>query len=320
MNLRKMRGVLGLTGVVLLALTGCATTAGGAPSNATSEELGAIYGACDQESVEGYDPLEFLASTEEWVQVIRVIEARREPRVTSAVTFEDGTGSERTLNVHSNKWPGIDWAAENGADVWFAVADTTVWEKDLVATALIATRSGAVFFPGNCVDIGFRQPLFEQLGPDAEEVLAGLPLIPRGEVREYLGLVEPEPVEGEVILNPDSVDESVLEPLTYVGFTLTTTDVVADGMLAIATRVEAGWNDGVMTDRASTHGTSLNAYLDESGVLEFWLLDYDGNVSEPLGKLGEVQTHGKAVNVLIDTSGISADGEFTGSDRVTVVE
>ncbi|RYF47298.1 MAG: hypothetical protein EOO27_37755, partial [Comamonadaceae bacterium] len=232
---------------VLFALTGCATIASVA-AGATSEELGAIYGACDQASVEGHDPVEFLASAEEWVQVNRVIEASREPGVTAPVTFEDGAGSERTLSVHSNKWPGIDWAIENGADIWFAVADTAVWEKDLVATVLIVASSGAVFFPGNCVDVAFRQPLFEYLGPEAEVILAGLPTVPREDVREYLGLVAPEPVEGEVILNPDDVDEAVLAPLTYVGFTLTTTQAIGEGTLVIATRVEAGWNDGVMAD------------------------------------------------------------------------
>ncbi len=91
-----------------------------------------------------------------------------------------------------------------------------------------------------------------------------------------------------MIRNPDDVDASVLGPLTLIDIELTTSAGIGNGTFTICTRIPAGWNECVTADeKSSADGWNGNAYIDDSGELEFWLLNPDADVSQPLGKIGE---------------------------------
>ncbi|WP_434810420.1 hypothetical protein [Microbacterium sp. bgisy189] len=236
-------------------------------------------------------------------------------------TLSGGTASVR---LHSSSWPGIEWGFENDAKVWLAMADPEYWTPGTVYFVLIETADGEVFFPGWCGDETLRIPLEAELGPESDELLAGLPLVAPDDVRDYLGIVDPEPEVQDpdrLILDPEIVDASVLDPLTLIGIHLKTNGAIGGGTLTICTHIPAGWNECVMADETSSvKGWNFNAYVDDSGVLEFWLLNEDGDVSQPFGKIGEVDTGGEGIEVFVDTSTIGADGTITNDDLVTLVD
>ncbi|MFT4229509.1 MAG: hypothetical protein QM602_04390 [Microbacterium sp.] len=151
-----------------------------------------------------------------------------------------------------------------------------------------------------------------------------LPLVAPEDVRDYLGIIDPEPEVQDpdrLILDPETVDASVLEPLTLIGIYLKTNGAIGDGTLTICTRIPAGWNECVMANETSSvKGWNFNAYVDDSGELEFWLLNGDGDVSQPFGKIGEVDTGGKGIKVFVDTSTIGADGTITNDNLVTLID
>lgn len=201
---------------------------------------------------------------------------------TTDVEVQTVSGDTETVRLHSTFWPGMEWAFAHDAEVWLALADPDYTKPGTVDYVLIETPRGEVFFPGYCLDGALRIPLHEALGPDSDQLLAGLPLVEPGKAREYLGIEEPTPEEphpDRVIPNPDTVDASVSEK---------------------------GWH--------------FNAYIDDSGELEFWLLNGDGDVSKPFGKIGEVDTRGKGITVVVDTSKIDADGTVKSDDLVTLVD
>jgi hypothetical protein len=267
-----------------------------------------------------------VARTDEWVAAV-ALNFPQSPDSgvgrTSEVEVKTASGDTKTVGLHSSFWPGIEWALKNDSKVWLAMADPEYWEPGTVDYVLIETAGGEVFFPGECLDAVLRIPLHDELAPDSDTVLAGLPLVEPGKAREYLGLEEAAP-DGphpdRVILNPDDVDASVLEPLTLIGIDLKTNGPVGDGTLTICTRIPVGWNECVSADDQSVEGWNFNAYIDDSGVLEFWLLNGDADVSQPLGKIGEVATRGKEIAVLVDTSKIGADGTVKDDDLVMLID
>lgn len=325
--MHRSRALAGLAALVLAALlAGCSSPAA-LPPDASAEELGKAFGACSEEgSGEVLPPLETVAATREWVAAAALNADQRpesDASETTDVEVRTVAGEAQEVRLHSSFWPGIEWAFENGANVWLAMADPELWVPGTVDYVLIETTTGEVFFPGLCLDDVLRIPLQEELGATSDQLLAGLPLVEPGDVRDYLGIETPTPEEPNpdwVILNPDDVDAAVLEPLTLIGIDLKTTGAIGDGTFTICTRISAGWNECVMADAQSVDGWSFNAYVDDSGDLEFWLLNADADVSAPLGKIGEVATHGKGIKVLVDTSKIGADGTIHHQDLVTLID
>jgi len=317
-----------LTALALLAFTallaGCAMSTN-QPAGSSAAELGKAFGACSDDGPgEGAPAIEVVANTEQWVAVAGLNTEQR-PDVgaseTTDVEVATVSGGKETVGLHSSFWPGIEWGLENDAKVWLAMADPELWVPGTVDYVLIETVDGEVFFPGRCLDEVLRIPLQEELAPDSNNLLAGLPLVEPGKAREYLGISDEESGRqhpDRVILNPDDVDASVLDPLTFIGISLKTSGAVGDGSFTICTRIPAGWNECVMADDHSVEGWDFNAYVDDSGQLEFWLLNGDGDVSKPYGKIGEVKTNGKDISVLIDTSKIGADGTVKDSNLVVL--
>lgn len=325
-HLKRNRVSTTLTALALSALLAGWSSPTALPNNASAKELGQAFSACPGGAGEGASALETVAATTEWISVA-ALNADQPPAAgegTTDVTVTTVDGEEEKVRLHSSFWPGIEWAFAHNSTVWLAMADPELWIPNTVDYVMIVTEAREVFFPGECLDEVLRVPLQEALGTDASAVLAGLPEVAPGEVRAYLGIekpADPEPDPDRTILNPDDVDASVLDPLTPIGVNITTTGAIGDGLtFTICTRIPAGWNDCIVADERGTDGAHISAYVDDTRELEFWLLDADANVSKPIGKLGQISTGGKGIRVVVDTSGVTADGTIRSQDLVSLVE
>lgn len=319
---------LGLVGAVALLgmMTSCATPPR-LPASASTTELASAYSSCAYEVETSIDAIGHIAATQEWLLLDDIVAAQRRPdgeRHTLPATVIDEDQREHEVLIHTSYWPGIDWALEAGGKVWLALADQEEYQPGTVDYVLILTSDGNAFFPGDCQDLLLHVPARAWLGGDADDVLAALPHSSPDEVRELLRMPKDEPGEFEVvILNPQDVDEAVLEQLTPVEVTLQTTSVVGEGVLTICTRIEAGWNDCARADDiTATEGVSIGAYIDERRVLEFWILNEHGDASSPLAKIGEIAVEDgeESVTVMVDTRSISESGETKEDNLVTVLD
>lgn len=213
--------------VMTVLLAGCASGPGVAaptptvspPVTGSGDELGAAFADCPPGSEVWVSPPDSLANTDRWYHAARV-DGERALDMTMPISIVDTEGRVSEARMFGAAWPGIDWALGNGSDVWIA---TTPDPAGLVQVVMIVTPTGAAFFPGECADKK-RAFLQESLGDRTDEVLAELPYLDPSEVHEHLGFPDPnaeqEPSEEYVILNPDDVDASVLEPLELVALYL----------------------------------------------------------------------------------------------------
>ncbi len=319
--------------VLGILLSGCASQPGGsmvrnAPENATASELSEFFTDCDMSDAgDTIGWVNIISSVGEWLHVAE-LDANDRPRAEGMEVTEVGVttvdGRKTRIWLAPQSWPGIEWALENGGDVWIALVDPEFMKTGTVNYTLILTESGEAFFTGRCPNVTLFNPLSEYLGVEMNEVLRGLPNVEIPKIREYLGIVEEgerEREAGNYSLNPDAVDAEVLEPLTLIGVSIRITDPVQPESFSICSRIELGWNDCIPLDQNSVDiGYDVNGYVDDDGVLQFWLLDYDATSSQPYGKLGQVRTDGKDVSVVIDTSTVTADGSFTGDDLVSLTD
>lgn len=309
---------------MLVLVPGCTTVEPGAGEGpditASAAELGrALSGPCPENS-ELIGAFDLVTGVDEWIHAAQIGGDRKvvDGRVPIAIVDTDGrTTGARLYGTH---WRGIDWGLKNGADVWIG---TSTLVAGNVRLSMVVTPSGEVFFPGECSD-RYRAYFYAELGDRAGELLAGLPAVEPADAYEHLGLPDPyapEDPSGDeyVILNDEDVDPSILAGLHGIQLTITITDIVGDGNAALCTEIAAGWNDCVMADADAVTGITIPVHADDSGRIEFWLLDGNGDIAHPLGRLGEATATGKNLAVLIDTSGIAPDGSFIGNDRVRVV-
>ena len=328
---RRPRSLLAAAAVLAAMLTGCGVVPSANPE-ASSLELAAAFAPC-QEGVGVFssgarsEPVGEVEAVHEWVRVVEVMEADREEDGHAAATVRDEADQVRRPQVWQDTWPAVDWALQHDAEVWFGMAEPgTMIAPEWVSLALIVTRAGSAFFAVGCFDHYLRGQVAEALGDRIDEAFAELPRVASADVREHLGVLRPEPPESdEVALSEGYVKRHGLTALKMVGFEAAITDVVEDAQVApvICARIGAGWGECFVPDGSTVRGgAGAIAWVDEDGVLEFWLLDEyrELTLDHPLGKLGEVQTGRRSVHVQIDTSGIAADGSFEGDDRVTIVE
>lgn len=321
----RRRGFSLICALLAGALTGCSTPAD-LPGDSW-EALGPYFGACSQSRVENtVDAAEYVAATTDWVQVQDIVEARRSPdgqRNTQAGQIISTSGDPVDIRIHYSLWPGIDWAIANGGEAWLAMADPELAGKGFVDYVMVVTSDGNVFFPGDCQDQLLTAPLHQRLGDRADQLLAELPHLQPGVARPHLGVAAPpQPDPRDTILNPQDADPALLATLRPVGIDLSTTAVIGDGSFTICSRIAAGWNDCARADRVTTEGVGLSGFVDDSGILEFWLLDADADVSAPLGKLGQVSVAGLAspFTVVIDTSDIDPTNITGSANLVTVTK
>ncbi|BDV32319.1 hypothetical protein [Microbacterium terricola] len=305
-------------------LAACATGAE-PPADASGRELGAKYGACTSPPGEvSFTPTEYLAATADWLAVAKVVDAGRSTRAegqTLPAVILDDSAHEQRVQIHTSFWPGVEWTLAHGGQVWFAMADPDLFPADMVDYVLAVTPSGEVFFPGSCIDDRISIPVHEALGADADAVLARLPRVEHADVRAHLGLAPLESDEEQpVILNPQDADPALLERLTPIAVRIHISEPVGDGSLTICSRITEGWNDCARADADAVDGTMISGYIGDDRVIEFWLMDDIADTSKPLAKLGTVTMPADAevLDVHIETSAISDDGEVTGSNLVTL--
>ncbi len=312
-------------------LSGCGVWPSTAP-DATSEELAAAFAPCHLSGdVDRGEPVGDLEHVWEWMPVVELLTVGGGDSGYLPVTVRDADGVTRDVSVYFHSIPGIRWGLEHGAAVWFGMAEPgTMSVTNATTVELVVTPSGSAFFPGGCFDHWLRLQVGEALGGGIDAALSAVPTVEASQLRKHLGIAVPDiPQSDEVILDPSTTDPDILSALDFVSGDVWVTDAVGDDAMqaahtehTICTRNPVGWNECFVADeRAVTSGSGYGGYVDESGVLEFWLLDGDADVDHPFGKLGEIHADGRRrVDVRIDTSGIRPDGSFEGSDRVTEVE
>jgi hypothetical protein len=292
-----------------LLLAGCATgptspvsSPSATPSRTadarTGAELSGTFGACvpGVEYDWGGPPLDFVAELYPWRRVADLLATEpygAAPETFVVATIVDGAGARRTLLLRLDALPGIHWALANGGEVWVGLDGPTQsrYEYEHADTTMVLMADDA-FFPGECTT-RIYEAAHEQLGDDPVSVLRTMTTTDDADSRRaLLGVVdaepEPEP-SGPVILNPETAPRGLLDSLRPVAINLRIAEPIAseDGLVVICTHIPAGWADCVPTEMAA-RGVSFGGYTDESGVVEFWLIDEPVGVERPLGYLGSV--------------------------------
>jgi len=311
----------------------CATSPGAPPpDDADAATLSATFGRCDpDQTVDDENPAtwiperaaQYVTVTDDWRHLETVTSATRTPQgeryTFPAEVVADGTAQE--VRVHANLWPGIDWALAHDDDVWLAMGDDGAREPDIVDYVAVFTDDD-VWFPGSCKDTRFYQPLHERLGDDTASVLARLPGATPDERDELLGIERfPAHEPTETILQ--DADDATLEGLDHLSVMITADPLDTAETYTFCTRIDAGWNDCLFADDPDlAGGIDINAFVDGTGVLQFWLLDAFAHVEEPVLDLGrvsvdEARTSAGQVRVTIDTDAVEhALGALTDGDGV----
>lgn len=320
-----MRNRVAVTVGVMVALSllsaGCSTGPRGPEVTASAAELGRDLNPACPEGSNLIGAFDLVTGVDDWIHAVKVEGDRNVTDARVPIEILDAEGNTTEARLYGASWRGLDWGLDNGADVWIGTSTLVAGNVRLV---MVVTPTQEVFFSGECSD-AYRQFFYDALGDRAGELLAGLPSVDPRKAYDHLGLPDPyapeEPSDPEhVILNAENVDPATLGGLHGIELQVAITDVVGDGSPGICTKIEAGWNDCVQADADAVAGLTIPVWADESGQIEFWLLDRDGNVAQPLGRLGKATAVAKHLAVRIDTSGIAADGSFSGDDRVYIVD
>ena len=293
---RLLAGVVGL----MLLVAGCGdgdpdAGASALPADASIKELAATFASCPEPLDAIAAAAEFIEEADRWMKVVRVeardVDLDRTSRATVLVEATDGRSlSEESLSLHGSYWPGIDWALSHGGEVWAALAKPGLLASDDTVLYVIAyTPDGEAFFPGRCQHAILYEPLAQALGEDFNPRMSQLPGRTGDDLvvalRGQLPVDEPLDV---IVLNPETVDVEYLESLQFAVVHIKLNAELGSDH-TICTRVEAGWNDCFVPDaEAVKNGYAVNAFLDGTGVLEFWLLDADANLAKPIELLGKI--------------------------------
>ncbi|MEZ5176673.1 MAG: hypothetical protein R2823_10820 [Acidimicrobiia bacterium] len=300
------------------------------PADATIGELAATFSVCP-EPLDAIAPAaEYLEEAIGWMKVDRVVRHSDDPdRTLPATVLVQGVDSttEEEVSIHGSYWPGIEWALASGGQVWFAMGDPEMLAFDnMVLYVLTYTPDGKAFFPGRCQHDILYKPLVQALGEEFDARMNAIP----GKTGDDLvialrGQLPVEPPDDVVILNPETAPEKLLESLQFAVVHVTLNAALGPDY-TICTYVEAGWNDCFVPDSdAVTIGYAVDAYLDDTGVLEVWLLDSNANLLEPIELLGTVNvpasladTEEIAMRIEVDTAQLSK-GEPGTADLVETI-
>jgi len=186
-------------------------------------------------------------------------------------------------------WQLVDWGLRDpGVRVLFGLKE----EGSRISSISFELDDGRVFFPGLCRE-GLNRSLVDTYGPDVQVALADVRSLPLAEAQEYLrtgGGRYPDPLlEEPVIVNPSTVSEEVLNSLQFA-LVVATIDEVPEVPSTICTKSTFGWGDCFQADtEALANGVAVDAYLNGSGLLEFWLTDESANLTKPIRLLGSVR-------------------------------
>jgi len=167
------------------------------------------------------DPISLMSHAEWWAQVMSVDSVAVNASVLGTGTFDpvpvtmrriDGVGPQKSvgqeqsasLSFHTSMLPGIQWALDNGHDVYVAMASKGL-EAESVVVTLIVTTSGETFFVGECEYDAFTVPARIILKDERATALSNaVGATSRSDVETALGLDEnPAAVDSPVTLNPN---------------------------------------------------------------------------------------------------------------------
>ncbi len=172
------KGFLGLIAAAgLLLVAGCVRGGSASlPPDASGVEAGAVFGACSAPVDLVAEPVGYLASADRWIRVDEVVAPVRDETSADLSTIRGGDSAgavptEMTVNVPPSYWPGVEWALNAGGEVWFAMADPTLYERDFVAYVVAFTPAGEAFFPGDCQEQILGEPLRERFGSGFDRVM-----------------------------------------------------------------------------------------------------------------------------------------------------
>jgi len=179
-------------------IKGARDSAAADASRALVEALSPCEPPPEGEHVDGPNPLEFLASADEWVRVVDLLKAPTERALSSSgvahlVVENPGSSAatrEIAIGVHFSVWPGIQWALANGAQ-------TSIASRDGQSLAvMVEPADGVPLFVGECQQDFFLPPLQARLGDSIYDVLRALPDMTPGEAAVALGVVDSAGIDG----------------------------------------------------------------------------------------------------------------------------
>jgi hypothetical protein len=72
----------------------------------------------------------------------------------------------------------------------------------------------------------------------------------------------------------------------------------------------------------TVRGVNINAYVDDTGDIEFWLLDSAADLTKPIALLGTASVSGlqSPIDVRVDTDDLNPARPDGRTDRVTLVD
>jgi len=323
--MRKSRVTLVLLGTVVVGVVALVAVGGGGPSSTRTTTGDSTSGSGDGPSVgapgESDDAMSGLtasSSTDEVIAAINpcppdveyarasfsdtypnadewaYIESRGEQIAIEGepaqftTSFMTESGSIVELRQPEAIWTVVDWALQD-PDIRVVLGVSE--ETNRLSSVTFEFADGRVFLPGTC-----REPLNRGLNRGepgrGQELLAEARRLPTPEAQAFLrtgGQVATGPeVDPPVILNPSTVSEELLRSLQSVVL-VATIDAVPKAPSTICPKSPAGWGDCFFADAESlARGADVEAYVDDTGVLEIWLTNEFADLTKPVRLLGTV--------------------------------
>jgi hypothetical protein len=244
------------------------------------------------------------------------------PYDTASQSFASATQAEAVV-VHSSMLPGMSWGLAHGARVYVALASKNL-EREMVAYAIVEMPDGTHFFPGECNYEALTLPLERKLGSQYDSAVASMiGLTDAAQISKVLTSSMANPVGGAmagspVILNPEDSSPDLLRSLGRVTLAL---HLPPDwtGPYTVCSKIPAGWNDCISLTKGRAVVPLVTAYTDDSEIVEFWILDENATLTQPLQKVGVIDLHEVPSEVLRSKMGAILSVGFRGGFVATSI-
>lgn len=326
-------GVVSISAIALLvASCGAASTGSGLSADADSAALIEAFAPCDSDA-EFVPPAEFLVSSaDRWLRVTRIVDRPDDAWEDGgqvdleAVPFGGSEPAIESVLMWREHADGVEWAIASGAEPWVVMPPPEALFIDgLIGFTMVVPDDTAPFFAGPCAFDFIQGPLERMLGDRSEETLRAIVGKTGDDLAGLLGLPlstdTVPPVDPDLqVLNPQDAPAELLDSLrtASVQYLL---DVPLGDEYTICSRIAAGWNDCfVPDDKSASRGYGMGVYLDETGVLEVWLMDRSANLANPIQLLGTIQVPATLAD--LDSLAMRVELEVASLERpvVTLVE
>ncbi len=282
-------------------------------SSSSTEDLIESLSPCPDSEIEWKQLPQIAERIDTWWAIDSMDNSTAVVARTSGVSFEAanvtlGSDVEKVeLGVHGDLVPSIDWALRNEASVHLGTSE------NLAFAAAIRLNDGRTIFGGQCQHELIHGGALRMLGDDADTFFDKLTTVIGPEL---VALATGQdavvvPVDDIVRLNPADVSEDTLASLQSVILFYALDKSLPNR--TICSRTGAGWNDCFGTDGfvGDNGGVWIEAFVDDSGILDVYLLDSDADLSNPLFRLGTLaipegelrNAETLAIRIDIDTEG-----------------